>query len=93
MVFHFLSTVCDPPTVLFMGRDKHENEDLIKHGWPEDVWFHVDKVTADDDSEGEVKQNIFISGLIGSRLPTSVTWADFRKCESPIPPASSTSEF
>ena len=29
-----------------MGRDKYENEDLIKHGWPEDVWFHVDKVTA-----------------------------------------------
>ena len=47
MVFYFLSTVCDPPTVLFMGRDKHENEDLIKHGWPEDVWFHVDKVSAD----------------------------------------------
>ena len=44
MVFYFLSTVCDPPTVLFMGRDKYENEDLIKHGWPEDVWFHVDKV-------------------------------------------------
>ena len=46
MVFYFLSTVCDPPTVLFMGRDKHENEDLIKHGWPEDVWFHVDKVSS-----------------------------------------------
>ena len=45
MVFYFLSAVCDPPTVLFMGRDKHENEDLIKHGWPEDVWFHVDKVS------------------------------------------------
>ena len=55
MVFYFLSTVCDPPTVLFMGRDKHENEDLIKHGWPEDVWFHVDKVTGDDDSEGELR--------------------------------------
>jgi len=46
MVFYFLSTVCDPPTVLFMGRDKYENEDLIKHGWPEDVWFHVDKVSS-----------------------------------------------
>ena len=29
-----------------MGRDKHENEDLIKWGWPEDVWFHVDKVSS-----------------------------------------------
>lgn len=25
-----------------MGRDKFENEELIKHGWPEDIWFHVD---------------------------------------------------
>ena len=46
MVFFFLSTVSEPPTVLFMGRDKHENEDLIKWGWPEDVWFHVDKVSS-----------------------------------------------
>ena len=46
MVFFFLSNVSDPPTVLFMGRDKHENEDLIKWGWPEDVWFHVDKVSS-----------------------------------------------
>lgn len=29
-----------------MGIDKHENEDLIKYGWPEDVWFHVDKVSS-----------------------------------------------
>ena len=25
-----------------MGRDKFENEDLIRFGQPEDVWFHVD---------------------------------------------------
>ncbi|XP_075165372.1 coiled-coil domain-containing protein 25 [Haematobia irritans] len=41
MVFYFKSTVVDPPAVLYMGRDKHENEDLIKWGFPEDVWFHV----------------------------------------------------
>jgi predicted ribosome quality control (RQC) complex YloA/Tae2 family protein len=29
--------------LLYMGRDKHENEVLIKNAWPEDVWFHVDK--------------------------------------------------
>lgn len=29
-----------------MGIDKYENEDLIKWGWPEDVWFHVDKVSS-----------------------------------------------
>jgi predicted ribosome quality control (RQC) complex YloA/Tae2 family protein len=27
-----------------MGKDKVENEDLIKYGDEEDVWFHVDKV-------------------------------------------------
>ena len=44
MVFYFVSNVVEPPTTLFMGLDKYENEDLIKFGWPEDVWFHVDKV-------------------------------------------------
>jgi len=46
MVFYFTSTVVEPPITLFMGRDKYENEDLIKFGWPEDVWFHVDKVSS-----------------------------------------------
>jgi len=46
MVFYFVSNVVEPPTVLFMGLDKYENEDLIKWGWPEDVWFHVDKVSS-----------------------------------------------
>ncbi|KAK3859695.1 hypothetical protein Pcinc_014769 [Petrolisthes cinctipes] len=46
MVFYFTSKVVDPPITLFMGLDKYENEDLIKWGWPEDVWFHVDKVSS-----------------------------------------------
>ncbi|KAK9870734.1 hypothetical protein WA026_008302 [Henosepilachna vigintioctopunctata] len=46
MVFYFESDVALPPVTLFMGVDKHENEDLIKWGWPEDVWFHVDKVSS-----------------------------------------------
>ncbi|XP_013133548.1 PREDICTED: coiled-coil domain-containing protein 25 [Papilio polytes] len=46
MVFYFTSSVVAPPVTLFMGADKHENEDLIKWGWPEDVWFHVDKVSS-----------------------------------------------
>jgi len=29
-----------------MGFDKHENEELIRWGWPEDVWFHVDKLSS-----------------------------------------------
>lgn len=29
-----------------MGKDKFENEDLIKYGLPEDVWFHVDRLSS-----------------------------------------------
>jgi len=39
---HFLAD----GTPLFVGRDKYENEDLIKWGWPEDVWFHVDNLSS-----------------------------------------------
>ncbi|KAL7074272.1 hypothetical protein ACQ4LE_006572 [Meloidogyne hapla] len=46
MVYYFTSNVVDPPAVLFMGDDKEENELLIKYGWPEDVWFHVDKLSS-----------------------------------------------
>ncbi|KAJ1285396.1 hypothetical protein BS78_03G276900 [Paspalum vaginatum] len=31
---------------IYMGADKSENEELIKYGLPEDVWFHVDKVSS-----------------------------------------------
>jgi len=32
--------------VVYMGKDKFENEDLLKYGWPEDLWFHVDKLSS-----------------------------------------------
>jgi len=44
-MFFFKSTAC-PEVLLYMGKDKHENEDLIKHGWPEDVWLHVDNLSS-----------------------------------------------
>jgi len=31
---------------LYMGKDKVENEDLIKYGFPLDVWFHVSKMSS-----------------------------------------------
>ncbi|WPJ64933.1 hypothetical protein SMAC4_06741 [Sordaria macrospora] len=37
MVFYFTSTVVDPPAFVYVGKDKFENEELIKHGWEEDV--------------------------------------------------------
>ncbi|KAL3869043.1 hypothetical protein ACJMK2_041770 [Sinanodonta woodiana] len=46
MVFYFISNVVSPPYTMYMGADKHENEDLIKWGFPEDVWFHVDKLSS-----------------------------------------------
>ncbi|KAJ1808461.1 hypothetical protein LPJ56_004700 [Coemansia sp. RSA 2599] len=46
MVLYFTSNVVQPPAMVYMGKDKVENEDLIKHGWPEDVWFHVDKLSS-----------------------------------------------
>ncbi|KAI9322686.1 hypothetical protein BX666DRAFT_2017202 [Dichotomocladium elegans] len=44
MVLYFESRVVDPPITIYMGRDKFENEDLIKYGFPED--FHVDKLSS-----------------------------------------------
>ena len=41
MVFYF-TLHSDPSVTCYMGRDKYENEELIKWGWPEDIWFHVD---------------------------------------------------
>jgi len=32
--------------IIYMGTDKNENEHLIKYGWPEDWWFHVDKLSS-----------------------------------------------
>eukprot|EP00770_Monocercomonoides_exilis_P008684 MONOS_8641.1-p1 / transcript=MONOS_8641.1 / gene=MONOS_8641 / organism=Monocercomonoides_exilis_PA203 / gene_product=Coiledcoil domain containing protein / transcript_product=Coiledcoil domain containing protein / location=Mono_scaffold00330:61987-62897(-) / protein_length=203 / sequence_SO=supercontig / SO=protein_coding / is_pseudo=false len=29
-----------------MGRDKYENEELLKYGFPEDIWFHVDSYSS-----------------------------------------------
>ncbi|XP_071965005.1 coiled-coil domain-containing protein 25-like [Antedon mediterranea] len=46
MVFYYISDVVSPPYCIYMGLDKHENEGLIKFGFPEDVWFHVDKLSS-----------------------------------------------
>ncbi|KAG6005273.1 Coiled-coil domain-containing protein 25 [Claviceps lovelessii] len=46
MVYYFSSSVVDPAGFIYVGKDKFENEDLIKYGWEEDVWFHVDKLSS-----------------------------------------------
>lgn len=46
MVFYFTSNVVKPGYSIYMGAEKCENEELLRWGFPEDVWFHVDKVSS-----------------------------------------------
>lgn len=32
--------------LIYMGKDKYENEDLLKYALPGDVWFHVDNLSS-----------------------------------------------
>ncbi|KIY68608.1 cytoplasmic protein [Cylindrobasidium torrendii FP15055 ss-10] len=59
MVLFFTSNASTPPTVIYMGRDKVENEELIRYAWPQDVWFHVDKLS---------------SAHVYLRMPDGMTW-------------------
>ena len=38
MVFDFKARPEAGDFIIYMGLDKHENEDLIKYGLPEDIW-------------------------------------------------------
>lgn len=44
----FKSTSVDPPAEIYMGKDKFENEELIKYplGSKNDIWFHVDNLSS-----------------------------------------------
>ncbi|XP_047945864.1 coiled-coil domain-containing protein 25-like [Salvia hispanica] len=46
MVFYFKARPEAGEYTIFMGLDKYENEDLIKFGFPQDIWFHVDKMSS-----------------------------------------------
>ncbi|KAG0646201.1 Coiled-coil domain-containing 25 [Hyphodiscus hymeniophilus] len=46
MVYYFTSNVASPDAFVYVGKDKVENEELIKYGLEEDVWFHVDKLSS-----------------------------------------------
>ncbi|KAB5582644.1 hypothetical protein GE09DRAFT_1211280 [Coniochaeta sp. 2T2.1] len=41
MVYYFTSNVVTPSANVYVGKDKFENEELIKHGWEEDVCAHI----------------------------------------------------
>lgn len=37
----------NPNVIIYMGKDKYENEELIKYAWPDtDVWFHVAEMSS-----------------------------------------------
>ncbi|KAM0809170.1 hypothetical protein AB5N19_09513 [Seiridium cardinale] len=55
MVYYFTSNTVTPSAFVYVGKDKFENEELIKYGWDEDVCisyttiilqFHVDKLSS-----------------------------------------------
>ncbi|CAO2178255.1 unnamed protein product [Urochloa humidicola] len=46
MVLYFKARPDAGDYTIYMGADKNENEELIKYGLPEDIWFHVDKVSS-----------------------------------------------
>ncbi|KAI3548334.1 hypothetical protein CSPX01_03130 [Colletotrichum filicis] len=48
MVYYFTSKAVDPAAFIYVGKDKFENEELIKYGWEEDVW--VRKISSHNSS-------------------------------------------
>lgn len=50
MVFYFYPRgyIDEKPEgyLIYMGKDKYENEDLIKYGLPTDLWFHVNDMSS-----------------------------------------------
>ncbi|CAM9846622.1 unnamed protein product [Chrysoparadoxa australica] len=42
----YFFTAASTGHLLYCGKDKFENEDLIRYGLPEDVWFHVDSLSS-----------------------------------------------
>ncbi|CAL5869997.1 uncharacterized protein PFLUO_LOCUS4230 [Penicillium psychrofluorescens] len=48
MVYYFTSNVVSPAAFIYVGKDKFENEGLIKFGLESDVWvcFHVDNLSS-----------------------------------------------
>jgi hypothetical protein len=46
MVYYFTPRCSAEGYTLYMGKDKYENEDLIKYSLPLDIWFHVDSLSS-----------------------------------------------
>ncbi|KAH7116061.1 hypothetical protein B0J11DRAFT_116493 [Dendryphion nanum] len=64
MVYYFTSNTVSPSAFIYVGKDKVENEELIKYGLDEDVWFHVDNLS---------------SAHIYLRMPEGQDWENIEK--------------
>ena len=43
----FFVCFSNPDVIIYMGKDKYENEELIKYAWPDrDIWFHVEDLSS-----------------------------------------------
>ena len=64
MVFYFKI-----PTghIVYIGKDKYENEELIKNAWKEDIWFHVD-----DFSSAHVYLRMFLPDYDLDNIPQDI---------------------
>ncbi|KAE8549759.1 hypothetical protein EYB25_008283 [Talaromyces marneffei] len=73
MVYYFVSNVVSPAATIYVGKDKFENEELIKHGlesdvWVRETWENIPKEVLEDCAqltkansiEGNKKDNITV---------------------------------
>lgn len=63
--------------ICYVGRDKHENEELIRYGWPGDVWFHVDGLSSAHVYFRLQNPEVVASSVAGLSLSSSVSPAEF----------------
>ena len=45
-MYYFTPRTHEEGYLLYMGKDKYENEDLIRYALPHDIWFHVDNLSS-----------------------------------------------
>ncbi|KAJ0556099.1 putative NFACT, RNA-binding domain-containing protein [Helianthus annuus] len=85
MVFYFKARPEAGDYTIFMGLDKFENEELIKYGFPEDIWVQ----TIDDISEGLledcaqlVKANSMAGNKVNNIDVVYTPWQNLKKTPS-----------
>ncbi|PHH78704.1 hypothetical protein CDD80_6442 [Ophiocordyceps camponoti-rufipedis] len=79
MVYYFTSNVVDPPATIYVGKDKFENEDLIKFGWEQDVWVGpVDARSPEPLAHAQVSSQFHVDKLSSAhvylRMQDGQTW-------------------